>query len=631
MKKTLDNIIKYRYLFLVIVFAFCVILKLHGSSIGIYEKIIVNRLYPARQTELLGKSRTIRSDEWVVHTPYYFSQYYNNYNKYSHKMSYSGQNMILGYNAPVKDITLIGKPFTWGYLLFGNSYGLSWYWCLKFLLLIMVSFEFMLILTKKDRKMSLFGAFLLAFSPTFHWWFVPHITDVFFWALTVIVLTYHFFLANTKFRKIIFTILLPCSFIGYALALFPSCQVPLAFISLALIVAFLVRDKKDISFTKKDIFRIIFVLFVSGFVLFNFIVSSIDDLKLLMNTVYPGSRISTGNDKIFKDIFTDLTTVFLPYKDITYLNNCEACTFIHLAPVFLILYKDLFKCSRKNAIIGKIMFVIIIIELFFMLIGFPEILAKITFFSYINRMNLIYGFSALLFTIWSIYTIYKYKVNFSLKKIFTILFIFAFSYLITINKEQLEYLPIYVYVFEIIYLCIMVYGFLRRKKVLPFIMFILLIAFSSLTINPISRGTNSITNHKTSRVILKESKKNDGYWVSEGSFVYSNYLLASGAKVMNATNFYPDYGKWKLIDKKGKNDYFYNRYANMSLDLTKEKTEFKLAGDDHLYIKLSYNDLDKLNIKYIFTERNIENDLNDENIKYDVIYHDNQFNIYKLK
>lgn len=631
MKKVINKLINKRYLVFLVLFIFCLIFKFHGSSIGMYDGIIQNKIYGSK-TEVLGISRAVRSDEWMVHTPYYLSQYYNNYEKYSNQMSYSGQNMILGYNAPVKDITAIAKPFTWGYMLLGNEYGLSWYWCLKLFLLILVSFELMMIITQSNKKISLFGTLLISFAPPLQWWFVPHMTDVFFWAMTVTVLTYHFFTAKTNKKKILFTILLPLSYIGYSLALFPSCQVPLAFISLSLIIGFLIRDKNKITFTKKEWPRLAFTILLTISILAYFILTSIDDLKLLMHTVYPGSRISTGNDMLYKDIFTDLTTLFLPYKDITYLNNCEASTFIHLCPLFLITFiKIRKKIDKKDYLIGKILLISIFIELFFSLIGFPEILAKITFFKYINRMSIIYGFTALLFTLWSIYVIYKYKIIFKVKTIAIAVSIFGLSYLMTITNDQLKFMPIYVYIGEIIYLCVLSYTILKRKNVLPFIMFSLLIVISSFTINPISRGINAIKNHKTTEIITNISKKDKNYWLVTDSPAYAGYVLASGAKVANATNFYPDYEKWKLIDRTGKYDEYYNRYANMTVDLTRDKTEYELITPDHLHIALNYQDLKKLKIKYIFTLKNLKEDFKEENIKNELLYEDGQINIYKIK
>lgn len=630
MRKVLNKIIDYRYLVFLVLFIFCVVFKIHGSSTGFYDNYIVNKINPAIKEEVIGISRGLRSDEWMVHTPYYLSQTYNSFNKYSKSMSLSGQNMILGYNSPVKDITMIGKPFTWGYMLFGGEHGLSFYWCLKLFTLILSSFELIMILTKKDKVLSVLGSFLIGFAPTLHWWFVPHITDVFIWAMVCTCLGYHFFTASSKSKKILFTITLPCAVIGYCLALFPSCQVPLGFISISLLTVFLIRDKDKITFNKKEWYRVLLVILLSLSVIIYFILTSISDIKLFMNTVYPGARVSTGGGGGVKDLFTDLTTLFLPYKGITYLNNCEASTFIHLSPIMIILFPKIFKVlkGKKDLIVGSTLFIILSIEMVFMIIGFNEVIAKITLFSYINRMGLIYGFTSVVFTIWTIYVICKYKIEFKNKIIYILLF--AITYLFTLDEAKLEFLPIYAYTFEIFYFSLIICFILRRKIKLSSILFIVLIIISSFPINPISRGLSGITNHPSSKFISKIVKKNDGYWLATHSPAYANYVLALGGKVVNATNMYPDYDKWEIIDKEKIYDEYYNRYANLEFVLTKDETSFELPQPDLLHVNFNYHDLEKWNVKYILTIQYIDDDLKDENIEYKKIFDDGQIVIYKL-
>lgn len=632
--KLCNKLIDYRYVIFLILFILCVFFKLHGSSIGQYNNYIYDKLDKNAKEEIIGASRAIRSDEYMVHTPYYFSQYYNNYKKYSKQMSYSGQNMILGYNAPVKDITTIGKPFTWGYLLFGNEYGLSWYWCSKLFLFILVCFELIMILTKGNRFISAIGGLLISFAPTMQWWFVPHITDVFFWAIAVTVVCYHFFVANKTWKKVLFTILLPCCAIGYCLALFPSCQLPLAIFSLALIIAFLVRDKKSITFNKKEWYRILFVLFLFLSVMSYFLITSINDLKLLLHTVYPGSRVSVGNDSVFVDMFTDLTTIFLPYKTINYSNNCEASTFIHLAPFFLMIYPIIIKIIKKkkdkDSYVGQVLFYAIIIELFFMLIGFPKIVSKLTLFSYINRMELIYGYTSVVFTIWCIYVIQKYNILLEKKVILISTSVFLICYLTSIDTLKVEYVAMRYYILEVLYFTLICYLILKGNKTIPLYMLLFLIAIASFTINPISHGISAITNHKSYKFISSRAQKDNGIWLINGSSIYSNYVLSAGARTVSATNFYPDYKKWKLIDPDKKNDDYYNRYANMTFNLTNDNTSFELIALDNIKVNLNYNDLEKLKIKYVFSLDELEDEFNSNNISNKRIYNDGQIIIYEI-
>lgn len=163
-------------------------------------------------------------------------------------MSLSGQNMILGYNAPVLDPTLIGKPFVWGYILFGNKTGLSWYWCSKMILGLLAAFEMCRILTKDDM-LSAFGSVLIIYSPAIQWWFCPHMYDVFFWAMAVFAVGYHFFTADKLRWKILTTILAVSVLVGFTCALFPSLQISAGLVVLALFITCLLCDRDRISFS----------------------------------------------------------------------------------------------------------------------------------------------------------------------------------------------------------------------------------------------------------------------------------------------------------------------------------------------------------------------------------------------
>lgn len=55
------------------------------------------------------------------------------------------------------------------------------------------------------------------------------------------------------------------------------------------------------------------------------------------------------------------------------------------------------------------MVTMLLVQIIYMCIGFPEWLSRITQFKYINRMETSYGWLAAIFTIWSIYAIWKYK------------------------------------------------------------------------------------------------------------------------------------------------------------------------------------------------------------------------------
>ena len=116
-KRTLLN---YRWVFAVLLFMLCLLFKIHGSSIGMYDYYFPTLSEQKEHDEfnIIGTDRGIRTDEWAVQVPAFFSQYYNDYDVTSNRMSVGEENMILDYFAPAKCIITLGKPLNWGYILF---------------------------------------------------------------------------------------------------------------------------------------------------------------------------------------------------------------------------------------------------------------------------------------------------------------------------------------------------------------------------------------------------------------------------------------------------------------------------------------------------------------------------------
>lgn len=630
-KRAILFVIKWRYLIALVVFVFCVIFKVHGSSINEYNKMFANYGEYVSQSVILGKSRAIRSDEWRVHTPYYMSQAYNDYAKNSNQMSLEGQDMIVGYNAPVADISLIAKPFTWGYVLLGNEYGLSWYWCSKLILLVLVAFEVCMVVTQKNKKVSLLGAIMIAFAPAVQWWFVPHMVDVFFWGMAVFVLAYHFFMSGKK-MKALYMILLPMSVVTFVLALFPSLQIPVGLTMLVLFIACMIRDKKEITFKKRDIWQLIvmavFALVVLGYTLW----TSKEAIMLLYNTVYPGKRVSVGGNYGIDALFTNLTTFFLPFKDITYLNNSEVSTFIQFAPILLMVYPIIWKKMKKdkNMIVGNTLLTVVIVMIVFMLAGFPELLAKLTMFSYVNRMDIAYGLVATIFTVWGIDMIWRKQII-TRKQALIVIAVFGFLYICFVGKNELSYMGWKYYLAVIAGLMALGYLIMRRYQKTSLVGVAALVMVSGATVNPVAVGVAPLFNHPFEKKIREiVSEDNEAYWLALEGVDMQQLAMANGARVLNAVNFYPDYQKWELIDPERKNDDIYNRYAHITINTSPEETKLTLTSSpDWIDVKISCEDLDKWPVKYLI--KGGELDACGE--RFEEIYKDSEseYYIYKRK
>lgn len=670
MDEIINGVIKFRWIIALVFFVLCVIFKVHGTSIGIYDNVLPTHVNEAQANHyrLFGKDRIIRTDEYVVHTPTYFSQYYNNYNKYSNQMSIDSTNMLLDYYAPVKDITVLGKPFNWGYLIFGNERGLSFYWCGLQITLFMTAFELFYILTKRNKILSLVGMFMMGFAPTMQWWMIPHITIVFVYAMALFDIAYYMLIENNKLKKWVYAVTLGLLASGFALSIFPSCQIVAGAVIAVLLVTCLIRDREklgirvdnpetkeqkqleningssekiDKKLIKENVFKLIISAFIALGILGYFIITSRADLKLLTNTVYPGKRVVTGQYCTLKDLFTNLSSFTLAFRDSNVLNNCEVSTFIHFAPLFLLMFPGMERRlrtknneeSKMDLLIGKALFIMLLVEIVFMCMGVTSRIAKLTLLKYVNRMQIGYGFTAVICSIWMLNVLWKNKDFYKKSQLIFLALIYGFLNFMIIDVDLKGYLNQKILILEILVLIlILLLGMLEYKKLFTLGMCGLLF-FAGGFVNPICFGISPITNHKISKCISDTAKKDKtAYWlVIDDSGIMSNFVLANGGKSLSSTNFYPDNAKWKIIDKNGEKSDIYNRYANFNVNLTEKKTSIKLLFLDRVGLNINPKDLSKLNVRYILTNKNVEKSLNQCDIKYKKICIEDGYKVLKLQ
>lgn len=638
---------RYRWAIALLVFVLCVSLRISGSSIGVYNEVLPTRLHSAQST-WLGEPRWIRSDEFGVQTPLFFSQAHNDYGLYSTRMSLSPTNMVLDYYSPVWDWTALGKPMMWGYLLFGSEVGLSWYWCGMMILLFMTALEMVLILTDGCRRASVVGAITVSLSPAIQWWVLPHMPIVILYAMALFCVGYFFFTAETAFGKWGCAALSVVAVIGFALSIFPSFQVPCAYAVIALLAVCLWRDREKITFRAGQWYRIAIPAAIALGIVIRFLIVSKEDLSLLLNTVYPGQRMDRGGANSVRDLFTDLTSIFLPYKAITYANNCEVSTYIHFAPLFLVLFPRIFLYlkRRRSADLwaGTALSVLLVLFGFYMCVGIPLFLSKITFLNYCNRMKGVYGWLAALDTVWGIYILAKYPDI--LKRWQKLLYPIVYGGICFLLPDgnakgyfesfgTIGPIPIgaVLMVGEIfLFALILAAAFWGKRRLtgwgLAFVM-----VFAGASVNPVEHGIGALTDHPISQKILEIAEQEpDSLWLcTDCVFFLSNYVMANGARVLDATNFYPDTTKWAIVDPDGIYEDDTNRYANQSASLSDGTQNIvELANADHVRFILTPETLKKLGVRYLFSTVDYSQLLNAHGISCDLAAEQDGYGIYLL-
>ncbi len=612
LKKLFKFIFKYRYIIGIAIFLVMVCFKLSISSIGVWSKIIPSE--ENKNTTLIGVSRGIRSDEWLVQSSFALAQAMNKSEYYpllnKNIRPDEGQNMLMVYASPVADLTIIGKPQNVGYLLFGRDYGFSWYWSMKLVLLVVLSIEIASILSKKDPFLSIVGGLWIAFSPGIMWW-LSSVGDIYLHGFAIIALFYYY-VRNTDikiWKKVLTCVAMISSISGFVFCFYPPMQVPMGYLILAFIIPQFIISRKQLN--KNDYILISLTVVISLMLVGYYYYNSKDAINLMLNTVYPGKRNLVGGDlniysgiNYFTNIFTPVTSQGINLIS----NQCESASFIYplIALVIVIIsnVKELFNKVKntRNYLVVFLISIFVILNLW-CFVGFGSLLSKITLFYLCqpSRVYLILGLCGVMLSILLMSNDYIKLRNISKSKALIIsLIIVLISHVLINNSNYTVYLTsIKQYILLPIIFFMAYFFILGNKKAFGYLIFGITL-ISGVIINPLERGTDAIYSTKTSKEVQSIVNENSSEtWIGRNN-INAQYLILNGAKTLNGINYYPNFEWLRKLDKKMEFDEVYNRYAHISIKLGNE-TLFELKSPDSYEVTMTYENLKQLGVKYMLT------------------------------
>ncbi|GAA2899992.1 hypothetical protein P7H46_02395 [Enterococcus pseudoavium] len=608
----IDQIIRFRYLIGVFFLVMIVALNLNGSSIGSWDKIVSERSDGKSSDVIFGENRQVRSDEWMVQTPFYFSQAESDYPVVNQQYGKEGQNMIVAYNAPVKDLTLIGKPFNWGFLFLGKERGLSFYWGFKIIGMLLLSFELVMILTKRNKYLSLLGALWITYSPSIQWWFMQHVGDLMFFTLAIMVASYYYLAKHeNKLLRLLMMGLIVISGIGFVLVLYPAHQVPLAYLILFWLFGNLIHFRKELVLDIWDLPVIVGGLGIIVFVLLHFYNSSKEAIEATMNTIYPGHREASGGGRPPSDYFLFLTNWKIPFKNFNFhgTNNGEVASYFNFFPLTILLSPFIFfsKRGKEEKYIGAILGLFCCFIFGWTFFGYSHGIAKIFLLTYVTstRGLVTLGFAAVLLSLWMINFIWEYtKIPGWIKLIFLALIIGLATHSMVSSVMGLYFNNFEIFITLVVFALIL-FSLLFKLKKLFLIAMSLIVLASGAFVNPVVQGTGAIDKKTLAQEIVKIKKEDpEAFWLSEGDLY--NFTPALGVKTINSVRFYPDMKLWQQIDPKHKNEKIYNRYAHTRAFVTADQTKFHLDRPDNFTVNINFTDCEKLGFKYVISKRPLE-------------------------
>lgn len=591
-----------------------------GSSVAEWDQFVQPSVKPVYAEPIVGIPRIIRTDEWIVATPFMLSQKFSSqpYSYHNDVMRAEPTDSFVVTDTPVRDIVGVAHPFLAGFLLFGQRAGLSLFWYGRLLVLLLSSFELMRLITKDRRVLSAAGALLVTFAPPVQWWFSTGLPDMILYGQTAIVLIYCFLNTEKKVIKILCGAGLSVCALGYAATFYPAWQVPFFYVFGALLVWVLIENYKKHRHGWFDLAVLLAAVAFTGIILARVFLLSYDTIKTVMQTAYPGKRFETGGG-VFGKLFEYFINPLFPYKDAG--NPCEFSDFITFFPISLVasLYLIIknWKAKAKKDVFLICTTAVSVALFLWVAVGWPGFLAKVSFL-YVSAA----GRAILAFELLQCYLLLRVIACYGPKELFAKPWAALIAAAVAVCTALVAADPLNGYagvpyrIIAGIVLFLIGYFVLSGgvgkniPKLRPAVMTVLIIAvagMAGLFVNPVQKGLNAIYAKPASTMIQTAQHNRPGVWLSVNGntpvLELQQFAIANGAPTINSVNAYPALGRWESLDPKRRYVAKYNRYAHIFVSLTNGGTTFSnLRSPDTLHIQLNINDLKKLKVDYLISD-----------------------------
>ncbi len=338
---------------------------------------------------LWGTPRPIRSDEWSVWTPYMQMAVLNDFTRFNELSTYHQD--LRGFNAlPLWDWALVFKPFMWPFWIFEPARAFALHHGLiivAFLIgwkqLTIKCLQDLLPTTKQKIIVASLFSTLLFFTGFVQFWWTTlgPVLAASPWLLLLIL--------KWKNNLAHYVVLGYIAIVWLLSHTYPPVIISVTYFGLLLLCV----HKPDWwrSSFKQLFFTAVVCLASVVLVLFYYI----DIIPVMMNTVYPGQRISQGGESNW---FMWLSTLIpfmthSSFRNLVGMNICEVGAVVSLLPIVALSFikPNVSNPVTKRALIGSS--ILLVVCAMWMLFPIPTLFAKISLLSQIpgNRMLFLNG------------------------------------------------------------------------------------------------------------------------------------------------------------------------------------------------------------------------------------------------
>lgn len=606
-------------------FLVCVSFGLHRSSLGQWGPYLGE---PIDSNVFLGKTRSIRSDEWLVALAWNLSQTRSYPPLQTENISIGNGSAALFAGVPTYHWSTLFRPGLWGFLCFSEESGLSWQSSFATWGTLCSLFALFLVLTNGEVLLSLSGVSWLFFSPFTQWWFSTFYPTILFGASLSVTATIVCFHGSSSLRRWIASAVLAWSASVFALSLYPPFIIPVCLVSVAAFISgFLLWD---IPRSPREFFlRLGPVVLGSGIsllIVFIFFGEISDSVISLQNTSYPGSRITNGGAFSALRLWSGF---FGPWFSEERLplgvgNVCEGSSFIFLWPLVVSGFFD--SRLRRDLLRYTPLLIACVLLTFWINFGLPFGVARVLGLTMVPEVRAQSGLglaSILLSTLVIARTTAVRQLSGRpfgrltlISMLITPSLVGGFTAWLGYRLGQggvTSHLQSWVIAVQAVALTLFSSTIVWGLRKLFSIGVILLVVVPGFLINPISKGLGPIVSSDLLREAARIGQAEpSARWIAFSDNLAPNLLMMAGVKILNSMKITPLTSELRLLDPEGEAESIYNRLAQGVFEPIHDETKalFKLVQSDMWSLQVSpcHPAFEKLGVEYFLFLRRSDTD-----------------------
>ncbi len=590
--------------------------KIHTISTPIWDLALPDGTNSPQRGLLAGTPREIRVDEWGVSLPWEMSNISRGFPLENETIGGKQVGLLL---MPTYHLYSFFRPANWGFLLLDAERGLAWKGNIDYLLLLTGAFLLLMLLTRNNFGLSVFGSLWLLMSSGIQNW-NGGISVVFgFYCYLFVVGVYLLFSEQRSWRWVAWSVLFGWLLFTEVFLIYPPYQVPLGYTFLILFAGYVYTNRHQAGLRYQFPQKLALVL--AGVASFGLLFYSIyADLKptfdAVSQTVYPGKRSETGGTGFKANWFSEYYSWLVNPGSFpkSWDNICELAHFVTFVPVVIPAIIVCFYRNRKIDWMLAGLSGFVVVMLLWMTFHWPTWLAEGTLMSMspTRRMQIPLGVSSVLLTV--LYLNYLKTNTLTINKLVqtgligSVGLFMVYTAYVNLNDSEGFFKP-YQLIIPVIVLTVLNALLLPTirwpYRQLVFTVGLLLFLLPNMGFNPLSRGLSPITDHALYKAVKAiQATDPDARWVAYDNRRVSELITATGVNIISGVKYIPPMNIYSVLDPDKKLDSLYNRYAHTIYKLNIDQKDgiiMQNLYDDELIVAMDPCSprLHKLNVRYV--------------------------------